>query len=210
MKPLTALVMAVGLLGVGAPAQAATVLDFNALASDGSGIRYINESTFEYAGFKFASDAGWPPTFGIYGRDDPRNADPGGATINHRWSGVALTISRLDGQAFDLVSLDIADLFNTGDQILNNLQFFYADGRPTDSASFTTDNQVGLQTMALDRSGLSSFVISTPSGYWTQFDNLTVADSISAVPEPGAWALMIVGFFSLGSALRMRRRLSPA
>ncbi|HEY2357687.1 MAG TPA: PEPxxWA-CTERM sorting domain-containing protein, partial [Phenylobacterium sp.] len=28
------------------------------------------------------------------------------------------------------------------------------------------------------------------------------------VPEPASWAMMILGFFGLGSALRARRRLS--
>lgn len=206
MRPLTALIVAGALLGAGAPAHAATVVDFNAFAFDGSGVRYIDDYAFQYGDFKFESGGGSPAFFGTYGRSDPRNPDPGGASVYFRWSATPLTISRIDGAAFDLISLDVADLFNTGAHVTNQFQFNYADGRPTDTAQFLGDSQIGLQTLALNRYGLRSFVLSTPSGQWTQFDNLTVATPVSAVPEPSAWALMIVGFFSLGSVLRMRRR----
>ena len=33
--------------------------------------------------------------------------------------------------------------------------------------------------------------------------------SLSAVPEPASWALMLVGFFGLGAAVRRRRNLMP-
>lgn len=33
-------------------------------------------------------------------------------------------------------------------------------------------------------------------------------DTVPAVPEPGTWIMMIVGFFAVGSALRRRRRQS--
>jgi hypothetical protein len=34
--------------------------------------------------------------------------------------------------------------------------------------------------------------------------------SITAVPEPATWAMMLIGFGGLGAALRMNRRLAPA
>lgn len=38
-----------------------------------------------------------------------------------------------------------------------------------------------------------------------EFDNL--AGTVRAVPEPSTWAMMLVGFFGLGSAIRQRRKV---
>lgn len=48
----------------------------------------------------------------------------------------------------------------------------------------------------------------TSSGNSFEIDNL--ATSVSAVPEPGAWALMITGFGLAGAALRRRRTATTA
>ena len=42
------------------------------------------------------------------------------------------------------------------------------------------------------------------------FDNITLGSPIAPVPEPAAWAMMLVGFGGLGMALRSRRRLASA
>jgi hypothetical protein len=39
--------------------------------------------------------------------------------------------------------------------------------------------------------------------FLAKFDNVALSAS-AAVPEPGAWALMILGFAGLGAALRRR------
>lgn len=51
---------------------------------------------------------------------------------------------------------------------------------------------------------VSSVTFSTESSNAFEFDGL--AGSVAAVPEPGAWALMILGFGSAGAALRGQRR----
>jgi hypothetical protein len=38
----------------------------------------------------------------------------------------------------------------------------------------------------------------------------TGGGGVSAVPEPGTWAMMIIGFFSVGAAVRRRRANRPA
>ena len=44
--------------------------------------------------------------------------------------------------------------------------------------------------------------------YYSFNDAVSVA--IAAVPEPATWAMMLLGFFGLGAALRMSRRRQPA
>jgi hypothetical protein len=61
---------------------------------------------------------------------------------------------------------------------------------------------------ATSTSQLLSFLsVGTPTG----FPPVVLLDGVSlAVPEPTSWALMIVGFFGLGGALRSRRRQALA
>lgn len=51
-------------------------------------------------------------------------------------------------------------------------------------------------------------VFSQTSGGGLEFDNFTVG--ANAVPEPGTWAMMILGFGAMGAVLRRRRALSIA
>jgi len=52
--------------------------------------------------------------------------------------------------------------------------------------------------------GLSQFSVMTPnaSNLWPSVDDFTLAGTLSAVPEPATWAMMIVGFGLAGTMLR--------
>jgi len=41
-------------------------------------------------------------------------------------------------------------------------------------------------------------------------DNVTYNAASAAIPEPAAWAMMLLGFFGLGASLRARRRIASA
>ncbi len=60
----------------------------------------------------------------------------------------------------------------------------------------------GLQTIGLTNNNLE------PSGNDFALDDMSLIGT--AVPEPGAWALMIMGFGAMGSMLRSTRRRSAA
>ena len=192
-------------LAAAAPAHAALVLDFDDLAKAGVDRTNIGPATFDYNGFRFASAYSESPHFTVWDRQSPFNADPGGGTFYHRWDRFPVTISRVDGAAFDLTSLDIADVTNVGAQNTNQFFFRYADGRE-ENASFTTDDMAGLQTYLVDRRGLVAFGYAAQPSQWIQIDNLTFADAVSAVPEPATWAMMILGFGGVGAMLRRTRR----
>lgn len=76
---------------------------------------------------------------------------------------------------------------------------FVVDGSSgIDWTFFGAENLAGLK---LDR---LSFELDAGGGYWEAVDNIRLT-SVSAIPEPGVWALMIAGFGLAGAALRRNR-----
>lgn len=61
-----------------------------------------------------------------------------------------------------------------------------------------------------DLDGIQIFGDWNPRTDTLKLDNVNLAGApMGAVPEPGAWALMILGFGGAGAVLRRRRRLAP-
>lgn len=84
--------------------------------------------------------------------------------------------------------------YNSAGKLLEQISFNAAD--PAYSKGF-----YGFQRAAND---ISRFEV---NGYYFGARNLsTYTSAISAVPEPGAWAMMIIGFGLTGSLLRARQR----
>jgi hypothetical protein len=101
---------------------------------------------------------------------------------------------------------------------------FGVDGLPGGPFGSTFNNvqfQARGPSSALDGSGIGnglpydrlqpSFFASFSDGETTKriFGSLSVS-SVSAVPEPGTWAMMLVGFAMLGVSMRRRRSVSTA
>jgi hypothetical protein len=144
----------------------------------------------------------------LFSSRDPNNADQGGATLTQGFFGMPIRITRLDGGLFDFMSMDLTDYFNTARAINVAFSFTDADGAVS-SQVFRTDAVKGLQTFSPAVKNLRSFAF-VAQGDFVQFDNVVLSSgTANAVPEPAAWALMLLGFFGLGSALRNARRVSP-
>lgn len=62
-------------------------------------------------------------------------------------------------------------------------------------------NALGALTIAIDRNGSTDFYA---------FDYALLSNGVSAVPEPGTWALMIAGFGVVGLVARRQRRSTLA
>lgn len=71
--------------------------------------------------------------------------------------------------------------------------------------TFTTGNQrFGILAGAGET--INSVTINTPSGAFGAFTQLRIAPAaVAAVPEPGTWALMLLGFGGVGVSMRRRR-----
>lgn len=209
MKIWTAAAATLAALILSTQASAATVVTFDEFTQAGTGLRDLTASgTLESGGFVFQS-VQVNNGFKSWRMNDAQNADPDGATLVHNWANTFMTVSRSDGSIFDLVSLDLADLSNAGGRVSNLFEFNFADGSK-EAFNFGTDTAKGLETLMLNRKGLKSFALKSTNSGWTQLDNLTWSEHVAAVPEPGAWAMMILGFATIGSALRRRRNPSLA
>ena len=204
MKLNALAVCAAGLVVLAAPqahaAITAATLDFDELPPIGGS--YPSYSAMGYSLTPANADGLFRFSSG-----HPYNADQDGATITQGFFGMPIRIARLDGGLFDLKSIDLTDYFNAARAINVAFSFTDADGGVT-SQVFRTDAVKGLQTFAPDLKNLRSFALVGQGSDFVQFDNV-VLSSGAAVPEPATWALMLMGFFGLGSALRSARRVSP-
>lgn len=108
----------------------------------------------------------------------------------------------------DVTSVDLAALTSTTPYIYNSstVQLFGYDA---------ADNLIGftgpfvlttsLQTFAANLIGVQYLELRSDRNFsWFSLDNLTLNGS--AVPEPGTWAMMLLGFGAIGFALRRSKR----
>jgi hypothetical protein len=76
--------------------------------------------------------------------------------------------------------------------------------------TFTVGNQ-RFGILADTGETITSVQINTPTGAFGAFTQLRITPAaVNAVPEPGTWAMMLVGFGAIGASMRRRRRHSAA
>jgi len=201
MKTIRRLAAGTAALMAATSAQAA-VIDFNELSHGGY---YQPVNPLISGGFSFVNNgAGFANSaLGVWGSNGSETMDPGAAAVFHNYSNSITTVTKVGGGIFDLNSIDLADVYNNG--FGGDVLLTFTDGMGTTSQNVTLDNLVGGQTFALNRNGLTAFTMQgvTTQGGWLQFDNVVV-NGQGAVPEPSAWALMILGFGVVGPGMRRR------
>jgi len=201
------LILAAALLLLPAAVSAqSTTIDFSSLAFNGdtaSGPRGV-ASPLNLNGYTLtATDPfGLPPIL-VYSSQSTNSADPGGAAIFANRNETGITITRTDGGLFTFNGLDLTYAYNDQNSFFaGGLATFTFDG----GASVLTrsfDNLAGFQTFDFDIANLSSVRISADSPF--QIDNVRLT-AAAAVPEPGTWAMMLIGFGGIGAAMRSSRR----
>jgi hypothetical protein len=204
-------------LGLAGAAQAA-VVDFDILRTpvyyglDPVGTTYTEDGlTFAAWGTdgRFEHMAVWG-----YDTHPAQLADSDGASVWVNSINAYLEIYKIGG-TFTLNSFDLADYLNASSSFITSydMAYSYVDGGGSHSGVFHLDRTPGMQTFTLNLTGVQSFRLFTggsgDSG--VQIDNVRFNEAIgTGVPEPGAWALMLLGFTGMGAALRGRRRPAGA
>ena len=123
--------------------------------------------------------------------------------------GTTLKVSSTSGAAFDLDTLDLADVLNLGLSNKVVMNYTFEDGT-TGSQTFTLDKKKGFQTFTAGVSGLDDLQFFTLKGnnglVSFQLDNLKVSldAPTPSVPEPGPLALMAAGLGLFATVARRR------
>jgi hypothetical protein len=175
-----------------APAELQLVYDFDGLAAAGY------ELTLNGAAAIFDGALGLVPDIA---------APPPGVTDNY------LAIQQGGSAVFETPLLRKLSIYIGSPDSFNSIRFIGLDGfdetlsgTQLAAGAFNGDQSVGRYMTYDFGAHRVTKVIFGSNGNSFELDNIAV----SAVPEPGAWALMIAGFGLLGTALRRRRAFAAA
>lgn len=202
-----------GAMAASSPAAAAAVIDFDGLTK-ADGYSYVY-GPYKEDGYTLGSSSCASTKSGALCFNSVqafKDIDPDGASVVNYHGGAVLTLTADDASPFLLRSIDLSEYWDDltyGPGTMSALfTFNLADGTSqSETFTFNTRGRYPVSTLNFDRGPLTSFsfkATANTSGF-LQFDNIVV-DSVSAVPEPASWAMMIIGFFGVGGALRKARR----
>lgn len=195
-RSMAATAAALMLAGTASTAQAA-VLTFDGvgyygygqgpsggLSTDAAGITYLE------SGFQLRFEAGPGAHIGD-GNYTPDSFDwhDGGDNVG----GSYVSLTRQGGGTFDFAGFSYVAPFTSLAVTVDGGPTFFVFGSGSTGASFN---------------GISELRFSGPGSY--SIDNISATAVGGAVPEPSAWALLILGFGATGAAMRAARRKGTA
>jgi hypothetical protein len=185
-------------LGAGSQSANATTITFGTYSGPDD-FEYLGPSYIE-SGFNFANSGG----FMRWQNGTLNDSDPTASTGLVTYMSFTTTVmSRVDGGAFDFLSLDVDDAFNVGSPH-GLLSYEYGlHGGGTGSGSFLVDDVGGFSTVLLNLANLAYFSF-TPSQdlFWVTFDNVQISENV--VPIPATLPLFASALAALGWVARRR------
>ncbi|WP_253717505.1 PEPxxWA-CTERM sorting domain-containing protein [Sphingomonas sp. AP4-R1] len=200
-----------------ASAEAATILNFDSVRGRDGDTGYVS-GPYREQGYTLTSNSCSTPqnTCFVTTGTSLTSLDRVGAALTNYHGGARTTVTKDDGSAFLLKSVDMANNYGDGFGVspyrTNTVVFTFnfADGSNL-TQNYTINVDAGqwltVNTLTFDLAPLVSFswVPTTNTSGFIQFDNLTL-DTAAPVPESSTWAMMIAGFGLTGAAMRRRRR----
>ncbi|MDP3745524.1 MAG: PEP-CTERM sorting domain-containing protein [Phenylobacterium sp.] len=151
----------------------------------GFGISQFNEATSAWDGLGYMQvESGLLPSGAVLEVDVPLGIS-GARYVDYN----TIPISFVAGKRYQIAASGWAGAAGP-------MSWYLSDMAAAPGQSLQYDNIQGTSSLAWQ-----------PAFAFTDGGGLTAAPSppVSGVPEPGAWAMMILGFFGLGSMLRRRR-----
>ena len=111
--------------------------------------------------------------------------------------------------SFELLDISptgvIAEVYDNGTQLFSDTLTGPGANESTETPGQSTAFS---DTLNLKAGDTLSFAVNNDGNFLNDSTGLTA--TISAVPEPASWAMMLVGFGGLGAAMRMRRKPATA
>ena len=195
---LPILVFAVVIVASGTSAYADTIT-FNTFEQPGTSLVRISDPYFEGA-YRIQNGGE------LYYAQQSNFSYAGSAGLHERISNGVLTLSRVDGTPFNLLSIDLSVLVPNGASppvvFVGTLS-----GGGTVTQTFTP-TLFGFNTFTFNGSFSNLVSVSWRQGtdelHAHQFDNIVLA---TATPEPSAMLLLGTGLMAFGAKIRKRRRL---
>lgn len=132
----------------------------------------------------------------------------GGYILSSAQNGIVITLSGLGAsRAFDLYAYSEQDLRGVANRAMDvSVNGTTKRDRQSGAGSFIEGQTFLHFAGTADALGSVNISISTVATYNAESDLNGLQLSLGAVPEPSTWAMLLVGFGSLGAALRARRR----
>ena len=188
MKKIALLTMfvVVALFLFGNVQGAITVIDFEELATPGTGATFISQ--YEVAGFKFTAEAGASAAFLRFFHTE-HESFAGSTAIHGELFGASppdVILGRTDSLTFDLLSIDISERWPQAIPSPITIVGMKDDGS-TVSTTVSLDGVFGFETFEL--SGFTDLVSLRLFGTTAQYSNFVV----SIIPEPASLLLLGLG-----------------
>ena len=182
-------------------AMAVTInIDFEEI--DNSAANVFSGNSLDTQGFNLTNDNSSSDAILHWSSTNIRNADAGGVTFSHNYAGSTTTLTQLNGEAFDLFTIDFADINNSG--TIQNITIDAVTVTGTlFSNTITLDMLSGLETFDFNWYNLASASWTETTGAFLQLDNIAVATTV--VPVPAAVWLFGSGLIGLTGIARRKK-----